>query len=193
MASHADVGPASVTTEKGTIVQVNPMSAIPAAGLAAATLLPGFTPRRRILGGMIVAGTYAAQAVAEPEGFQPVTVTPTTGGKLTKEQSQMVSTAASSAVVGLLAIPLVGVARILPVRRVFMAAAMAGGYVALDAKLTELLKPAADRARAARDQAMQARRKADDAHAEADRAVAKSETAWHQAQEAESQADDAQQ
>lgn len=152
------------------------MSAIPAAGLAAATLLPGFTPRRRLLGGAIVAGTYAAQSVVEPAGFQPVTVTPEDGGRLTAEQSRMVSTAASSAVMGLLAIPVVGLARILPVRRVFMAAALAGGYVALDAKMAEVLESAKSKARAARDQAMHARSKANEA---------KAEGAWHQAKEAD--------
>lgn len=158
------------------MVQVNPKSVIPAVGLAVATLLPASTPRRRLVGATLVAGTYGSEVAAmRSGGLVYVHIDP--GERLTKDQAHWATVAASGAVMGLVSVPVVGLARVLPMRRIFTAAALAGGYLALDGKVLELAEAAKAKAQVAREQAMRARDKA----YEVSGRTPKSSPTWHQA------------
>ncbi len=157
-------------------MEVNPLSAIPAAGLAIATLLPESMRRRRTVGCLVVAGAYAAQSSMDGSGRVLIGVVPEAGEALSDGQ-RLINLAASSSYVGLLSVPVVGLARMLPIRRVFAAAALAGGYVALDAKLAEVAQAAKQKAQAARERALKARDRVQHARG----AVGRSEGVWHQA------------
>lgn len=157
-------------------MQVNPLSAIPAAGLAVATLLPKSMSRRHLIGGVLVGATYGAQLVLDDRDFVLVGVV-ASGEDAAPATQQVLNRVSSAVTVGVLSIPVVGLARVLPIRRVFVAAGLAGGYVALDAKVAEVTEVARRKAHEARLQA----RRAKDRVQHARESAGLSKGVWHQA------------
>ncbi len=157
-------------------MQVNPLSAIPAAGLAVATLLPKSMSRRHLMGGVLVGAAYGAQLALDDRDFVLVGVVPT-GEEHAPATQQVLNRISSAVTVGVLSIPVVATARLVPVRRVFAAAALAGGYVALDAKVAEVTEVAKKKALEARAQA----RRAKDRVSRVRESAGLSKDTWHQA------------
>ncbi len=117
-------------------MKVNPFSAGPAGALALGVLLPSALPKRRLLSVALVGGAYAATIVQDPSSPRAFTVA-TDGLPIPKDQEKIAKIALPSLVVGLAAIPLVGVARLLPLGRVPAALALGGAYVAAESYLAD--------------------------------------------------------
>ena len=117
-------------------MKVNPFSAGPAAALALGVLLPSALPKRRLLSVALVGGAYAATIVQDPSSPRAFTVS-TSGLPIPAGQEQLAKIALPSLIVGLAAVPLIGLARLLPLGRVPAALALGGGYVAAESYLAE--------------------------------------------------------
>lgn len=125
-------------------MKIDPASAPFAATLAAGVLAPSWLPRRRLV-------TFAANAAASAYNLTTsespmfaVTVTDTKS--LTKSQEKQLNVVLTALNMGLLSVPLVGLARTLPIPRLGAAVGVAAGFLVLDDKRAAWMtrrKPAA--------------------------------------------------
>ncbi|MBO1766796.1 MULTISPECIES: hypothetical protein [Allobranchiibius] len=117
-------------------MKVNPFSAGPAAALALGVLLPSALPKRRLLSVALVGGAYAATIVQDPSSPRAFTVS-TKGLPIPPAQEQLAKIALPSLIVGLASVPVIGLARLLPLGRVPAALALGGAYVAAESYLAD--------------------------------------------------------
>lgn len=117
-------------------MKVNPFSAGPAGALALGVLLPSALPKRRLLSVALVGGAYAATIFQDPSSPRAFTVS-TDSLPIPEGQEKIAKIALPSLIVGLAAVPLIGVARLLPLGRIPAAVALGGAYVAAESYLAE--------------------------------------------------------
>lgn len=117
-------------------MKVNPFSAGPAGALALAVLLPSALPKRRLLSVALVGGAYAATIIQDPSNPRAFTVS-TDSLPIPEGQEKLAKIALPSLIVGLAAVPLVGLARLLPLGRIPAALALGGAYIGAESYLAE--------------------------------------------------------
>lgn len=117
-------------------MKVNPFSAGPAGALALSVLLPSALPKRRLLSVALVGGAYAATIIQDPSSPRAFTVA-TDSLPIPEGQEKIAKIVLPSLIVGLAAVPLVGLARLLPLGRIPAAVVLGGAYVAAESYLAE--------------------------------------------------------
>lgn len=125
-------------------MKIDPASVPFAATLAAGVLVPSWLPRRRLA---TFAATTAASSYTLTTSESPMfAVTVTDTKSLTKSQEKQLNVALTALSMGLLSVPLVGVARTLPIPRLVASVGVAAGFLVLDDKRAAWMarrKPAA--------------------------------------------------